>query len=378
MKIARLNLSNDPFSRVCFEFFSFIAAQIKPSYLDRLTCRFVSGYDSFPERSCKIGYKINQTAQRPTHNSLPIGNKGKRLIVYFGPYWRHIVHTIDQLIDWLIHRATFMITFTRSSSVDWLIDLFLRGLFSDCLRLQDYSGRRGMSDASDNIMCNPSIRQERVAVVGGGGYVGWNIVRRLVKNGHPVAIVDLGMMPEVKLFLESHGKAQPPITFFRVSFRLVSVISCLHGGDVQWVALWLNPMIRWSFDCLIDWLINLFTDWFDWLIDRLIDWYRNVEPRLSFFLDFLVAKISSINHIYMEKTTITCILKRSWISSGSNFFEFPTKISYADLELYFFRIKKYEKTKGHTPLISASFTCFVWRYCFAPGPRPSSAGTSEL
>ncbi|OQV17949.1 Short-chain dehydrogenase/reductase family 42E member 1 [Hypsibius exemplaris] len=72
---------------------------------------------------------------------------------------------------------------------------------------------------SSKGMCNPSGMNERVAVVGGGGYVGWHIVQRLLRNGHPVAIIDLGMMPEARKFVESRGAALPPITFFRVDIR---------------------------------------------------------------------------------------------------------------------------------------------------------------
>jgi siroheme synthase (precorrin-2 oxidase/ferrochelatase) len=66
-------------------------------------------------------------------------------------------------------------------------------------------------------MCNPTSRPERVAVVGGGGYVGWHIVKRLLQNGHSVAVMDLGLMPEAKKFVEDRGTSQSAITFFRVS-----------------------------------------------------------------------------------------------------------------------------------------------------------------
>ncbi|GAU97374.1 hypothetical protein RvY_08685-2 [Ramazzottius varieornatus] len=56
---------------------------------------------------------------------------------------------------------------------------------------------------------------DRVAVVGGGGYVGWHIVLRLVGCGHSVAIMDLGLFPEAREAVS----ANKSITFFRVDIR---------------------------------------------------------------------------------------------------------------------------------------------------------------
>lgn len=58
----------------------------------------------------------------------------------------------------------------------------------------------------------------KCAVIGGGGYVGWSIVLQLLRKDYPVAILDLGLMPEAKKFIANRGEhALPLLKFFRVS-----------------------------------------------------------------------------------------------------------------------------------------------------------------
>ena len=61
-----------------------------------------------------------------------------------------------------------------------------------------------------------SVDLDRVAVVGGGGYVGWRIVQRLLGDGHPVGIMDLGLLPEAR----EAASTNKSIAFFRVSATL--------------------------------------------------------------------------------------------------------------------------------------------------------------
>lgn len=99
-----------------------------------------------------------------------------------------------------------------------LVSIAVRGLFM-IADLMDF----------DTKIAEDAVK--RCAVVGGGGYVGWQLSQRLRNDGFQVWILDIGLLPEPLQFLDSdanHHADLAPIQFCEV--RRV-FLECTRGKE---------------------------------------------------------------------------------------------------------------------------------------------------